>query len=537
MLKLQDKSSDRQGIQRDERGGRLIDRRTVLLGAAGAAVAGATGSMSASAQFAGIMPEGLGVPFRLPMGALNYLDRNEYIHNMEIVSFTEGPQISSGEPLMVMWARGAQRLLPAGTAWLDISNPRNPERIDAGMPLRGTVSFQESTRKWIYLRTYGQPLSNAEPGSPFGRYHEEKYREAQSYSGLRGIGVYDVTDPSDPKLLSEFSTGDTGSGTHHNYYDGGRYAYLDAGWSDEFRMENAQRPNGNGLMIVDMSDPANVTEVARWHVPGQLYGEEREYKKYWFAGDHASWTSSHGAPSTPFRVEDGGRHGYGGFGHFGLITFDFSDIRNPKPVSQFLWDFETIGAIPYHTVLPIMDGNGRFTNRLIGLPEAIEPDCREPFKPIQIIDIANPADPRLLGLFRRPVPPAEAPYADFCLSRGRFGSHNTHCFIQPGASNPNIVATTHFNAGLRITDISDPANPREVAWYLPPRGGDIEDYESWFRGDTETVFIEWDRNLIWVGTHAGTYCLSTPTLGRPVLQPRPIERWTVPHGNRGWDAV
>ena len=69
-----------------------------------------------------------------------------------------------------------------------------------------------------------------------------------------------------------------------------------------------------------------------------------------------------------------------------------------------------------------------------------------------------------------------------------------------------------------------------------PRGGEIEDYHSWRRGDAETVFIEWDRNLIWFGTHAGNYCLSCPVLGDPVLKPRKIERWTVPHGNRGWDA-
>jgi hypothetical protein len=30
--------------------------------------------------------------------------------------------------------------------------------------------------------------------------------------------------------------------------------------------------------------------------------------------------------------------------------------------------------------------------------------------------------------------------------------------------------------------------------------------------------------------------LSSPVLGRPVLEPRRIERWTVPHGNRGWDG-
>ncbi len=511
-----------------------ISRREVLKGTAGAALAGL--SVSATAQYSGLMEGGLGLPFRLPMGALNYLDRNQYLHNMEIISYTEGPQISSGEPLMTMWARGDRRLLPTNIGWLDLSNPRDPEIIDLGMNIRGTVSFQESTGKWLFMSRHGQPLSGASPQYPHGRYHEENYRQAVGYDGLRGIRTYDVTDPTSPDLMNEFSTGETGSGTHHNFYDGGRYAYLDAGWSDQFRMENAQRPHGNGLMIVDVSDPANITEVSRWHVPGQLFGEEDEYKKYWFAGDHAAWTASHGAPSTPVRVEEGGRFGYGGFGHFGMITFDFSDIRNPKAVSQFLWDAEAIGGIPYHTVLPIVDRNGRFTNTIIGLPESIEPDCREPFKPVQVIDASDPANPEVVGLFPRPKPPEDAPYADFCLSRGRFGTHNTHSFIQPGRSNPDLVATTHFNAGIRITDISNPARPEELAWFLPPRGGEMEDYDSWRRGDTETVFIEWDRNLIWVGTHAGTYCLSCPALGRPVLEPRVIERWTVPHGNRGWDG-
>ncbi len=99
-----------------------ISRREVLKGTAGAALAGL--SASAAAQYSGIMEGGLGVPFRLPLGALNYLDRNQYIHNMEIISYTEGPQISSGEPLMAMWARGDRRLLPAGNGWLYLSNPR-----------------------------------------------------------------------------------------------------------------------------------------------------------------------------------------------------------------------------------------------------------------------------------------------------------------------------------------------------------------------------------------------------------------------------
>ena len=79
---------------------------------------------------------------------------------------------------------GAQRMLPAGSGWLDVSNPRNPEYIDGGMDMNGTVSYQESTGKWILMRTHGQPLSGAGPGFPFGRYHEEKFREAVSYAGF-----------------------------------------------------------------------------------------------------------------------------------------------------------------------------------------------------------------------------------------------------------------------------------------------------------------------------------------------------------------
>jgi hypothetical protein len=39
-----------------------------------------------------------------------------------------------------------------------------------------------------------------------------------------------------------------------------------------------------------------------------------------------------------------------------------------------------------------------------------------------------------------------------------------------------------------------------------------------------------------VGTHAGTYCMSTPSLGDPVLEARKIESWTVAHANVGWDG-
>ena len=109
-------------------------------------------------------------------------------------------------------------------------------------------------------------------------------------------------------------------------------------------------------------------------------------------------------------------------------------------------------------------------------------------------------------------------------------------WIAPGRMRPDIVALSYFNAGLRIYDISNPTQPKEVAYFLPPRDGKIEDFASWRRGTSEIVFIEWDRNLIWWSTHEGVYCLSTPALGKPVLEPTKVNQWSAPHLNAGWDT-
>lgn len=516
-----------------------VSRRGLLKGAAGVALGTVAGAVRARAQVTGVMPGGGTVPFRLPMGAIPYLDPKQYAHNMEVHAFLPGPQVAGGEPLMAMWAKGRQRFLPGGGGWIDVTEPTKPTVVPAGSTrLRKIcVAYNTALKKWIAVESAEPPLPRHTPEYPHGQWHEDWKQKALSYKGLRGCRTYDITDPTKPILLQEFSTGETGHGTHTNFYDGGKYAYLDAGWDDQLRMENPQRPISNALMIVDMSDPANVKEVSRWWVPGQRLGEEEEYKKYWFAGDRSSWTGVHGAPSVPTRIEDGGRYGYGGFGHFGMFVFDFSDIRNPKPVGRVMYDFETIGGIPYHTVYPIVPdpAHPQLNDVVIGMPETVYGDCREPFKTPLVIDVKDPRNPRVIGRFPRPMPPKDAPYADFCQARGRFGTHNVQCWLAPGASRSHLAVMTWFNAGLRIHDLTDPREPRELAWFVPRRTGDINDYMSWYRGTSETVFVEWDRNLIWLGTHEGTYCCSSPALGKPILEPRRIERWTVAHGNRGWD--
>ncbi|HXA77822.1 MAG TPA: hypothetical protein VNV41_11900 [Candidatus Acidoferrales bacterium] len=519
-----------------------LSRRDLLKRTAGAVLAaagaGLTGAIATRAQVSGLTPEGAVPPFRLPSGSLNYLDRKQYIHNMEIHAHLPGSTISGGEPLMAMWAKGKQRLLPAGSGFVDVSEPGNPVVFNTGVVKgMGCVTYNTKLRKWIMMCTAAAPLTSATPEFPHGQYDKELRDKSVGYKGLRGIRNYDITDPNKPNLLQEFNTGEKGNGTHHNFYDGGKYAYLDCGWDDQLRLENHQRPFSNGLMIVDMSDPGNVKEVSRWWVPGQRLGEEEEYRKYVFANDRTSWTGNHGAISVPTRVEDGGTLGYGGFGAFGMYVMDLTDITKPKPLGKVQYEFNALGTIPFHTCYPVISDAAHpgLQGLVVATHEALEADCREVYHTPYVVDVKDPRNPKILALFPRPVAPPDAPYSDFCLARGRFGSHNTQCWLAPGASRPGFIAITWFNAGVRIFDLSNPAAPKEVAWFVPARDGEISNYESWWRGTTENVFVEWDRNLIWIGTHEGTYCLSTPSLGKPILEPRKVERWSVPHCNVGWD--
>ena len=88
------------------------------------------------------------------------------------------------------------------------------------------------------------------------------------------------------------------------------------------------------------------------------------------------------------------------------MVYDFADITKPKAAAQYMWDQETPGGIPYHTVLPLI-GTPAFPkhgNYVIGVAETIQADCREPVRFPRILDISNPNNPQ----DHRVLPPPDA---------------------------------------------------------------------------------------------------------------------------------
>src|ERR1700719_722006 len=146
---------------------KTLTRRSLLKNTAGsivgAAAAGITGAIGARGQVQGLYTYNAPPEFPLAMGSLTYLAQKQYIHNMDIVAHLPGSTISGGEPLMAMWAKGKQRLLPAAGGFVDVSDAKNPDVMNKRVVQGGgTVTYNTKLKKWIMMCTAAQPLTRSE---------------------------------------------------------------------------------------------------------------------------------------------------------------------------------------------------------------------------------------------------------------------------------------------------------------------------------------------------------------------------------------
>ena len=135
--------------------------------------------------------------------------------------------------------------------------------------------------------------------------HERQGQDGDPAFG-GGLGIYDVSKPGAPKLISKWRT--HGKGVHRYDFDG-RYAYISP---------TAEGYIGNIAMILDLKDPARPEEVGRWWIPGQ-----------WQAGGEAypwdNWTPPR--CHHPLRMGD---RLYVSYWHHGFYILDIADMSKPK---------------------------------------------------------------------------------------------------------------------------------------------------------------------------------------------------------------
>jgi hypothetical protein len=356
-------------------------------------------------------------------------DRKFALKNVEVVGYTE---VGRRPPFkLAIQEVGGRWLMYMGHLWhhgwsiMDATYPEKPELLDfiAGPSNTWTIQMEVADDKMITALEQIAPGWGGDPDAPFDE----------------GVIIWDLMDPVRPERLGQFRTGATG--THRNFYDGGRYVHLAAGMPGF---------SGDIYVIIDIIEPSNPVEVGRWWVFGQKEGETDE---------PPAAVSQHGPPYVV------GNLAYLAYGAAGLIILDISDVTNPVLVGQLDFSPPFLGFIGAHSVLPLPERNIAIVNS-----EAIAELCNEPLNHASVVDISDPSNPVLLSIFPVPEPPPGSPYKNFCEKGGRFGPHNVNQhfhspFVEQRA---DLVYLTYFNAGLRIYDTSDPRLPREVGYFIPP---------------------------------------------------------------------
>lgn len=373
-----------------------------------------------------------------------------------------------------------------GTSIVDVTDPRHPKYL-----------------KHLPADFGGARMAKLCDGNvlPHGlKGHAYLLRE----NGAVSHEVWDVTDPSDPTLVSTPVTGQ--DVTHRNWWDCTTgIAYIVAGATKSsdagFDGWNTKSSPNQHLKIYDLSDPANPKYIMDFGYPGQNPGS----------------TFLMPGTETTTKVVPPGVHGpivvstfkgqainrlympYG-VGSDGIIQINdltkvlpppygegvYANVRKPTDAELLQGQIGVIympGAEGGHSAMPLygikLQQYQNFTNnnvRDIMAVSSEETDNRCTGSPhlMYLLDITNKiGQGGSTSAEQHPWPISTVTVDDFSgrpnfCSRGtRFGVHSpAENFEDPAYA--RLLTSAWFDAGIRVTDIRDPYHPAEVAHFIAP---------------------------------------------------------------------
>jgi hypothetical protein len=397
--------------------------------------------------------------------------------NITFVSHSD--QAGRSDGVQVMVHRGYAYLgqtFSNGITILDVRDPKHPRFVEF-------IACPPNTR-CIHLQTHDDLLVATNMPSVWRMQefqNQQAYFAASPAEALKahagtftaGIRVYDISKPDKPREIGFMPV--DGMGPHRIWYTGGRYAYASVHFA-EF--------TDHILAIIDMSDPRKPEVVGRWWIPGMWRG----------GAETPTWRS--GKRFALHHALVAGTLAYGAWRDGGLTVIDVADPAKPRLLVHRNWDPPFGGGT--HSPLPLPD-----RNLLVIADEATAPNCSQGLRYVWVFDIREPSNP--VSIATCPTP-AEA---DYCAKGGNFGPHNLH-ENRPGAfQSSRLIFATYYNAGVRVYDIENPFQPREVGFYVPPNPERMIDPRPGRPRVIQSADCYVDRNglMYLTDTNAGLYIL------------------------------
>ena len=330
-----------------------------------------------------------------------------------------------------------------GTSILDVTDPANPKYLKHLPGLEG--NYEEGGAQMVRVCD-GRTLPKGDPNKTYmlrvfgGKAHE----------------IYDVSDPTNPLLLTRI---EAGRDTHKNWWE------CDTGIA--FLVSGIQGWRVRRMtQVYDLSDPAKPAHIRDFGVPGQQPGAEGTVP-----------TELHGAISTGPQ----GNRLYVGYGtnKGGILQIlDRKKLlkgpKEPTPANlrePIIGELQMSPLVGAHTTFPLgkyripafaNDKAGAERDIVMIVDESLVNECGagESRQMVWFVDATIEKYPMVVSNY---TPDA----GNFCERGGRFGAHSSNESMAP-VFYRKLAFVTFFNAGVRAIDIRNPYKPREVGYFIPP---------------------------------------------------------------------
>jgi hypothetical protein len=207
---------------------------------------------------------------------------------------------------------------------------------------------------------------------------------------------------------------------------------------------------GNILVIFDIRHPAQPVEVSRWWMPGQHVA----------GGEQPTWVGRRNRLHHALRFGD---ELWAGCWHGGVAVIDVSDIRKPRTLGTY--NYHPPFPEPTHTFMPVPE---RINGRRIAVAideedhahsaDELERRKGRPHGCLWVFDVTDAAAMKPISIFE--VSELDSPWSR--ATPARFGAHQFQEHMEG-----TLVYCAWFSGGLRIVDVADPAAPQEVGWFIP----------------------------------------------------------------------
>jgi hypothetical protein len=177
-------------------------------------------------------------------------------HRVEAVGYTAAAGASPFKMALHRdgdrWYMYTSNFFHRGWSIFDVTDPTNPTLLKFIEGPANTATWQIDVADGLMITSL-DALSRNWGGNPDEPHAEE------------AVLIWSLEDPENPRQIGRFVTG---GGTHRNAYPGGRYMHLAA---------NLPGYEGELYMIVDISDPARPREVGRFATAGMKEGDAVPY--------------------------------------------------------------------------------------------------------------------------------------------------------------------------------------------------------------------------------------------------------------------